>query len=663
MDKNSLYDNLKSELRFSEENWNKLNISNDLFQNPSNQEYWQWLYDFLTEADRKYKKEWILKGFLNEANKWLTEISQKRSNNIANVFLITGNINDYSFSPFKGFLKVWELLSNEFQNKKVSSAIDDKYHIISYNLSSHIRYHNPETNTSSELSDQIKDYKGQYQNPSTNRNQTDIWARVQADFAFFDNLFKANNPKNICLIIQRTEMFFPANSNELHRNFMLDTLLEWADSETLKNNNHTVFLLSESIEDISNYLKSKTSKIETVKIERPDTNERYKFLMSINASSRNEELKQEIRYQKSLPVSGFSEILRLAENTSGLNLIGLEDLLLQSRTENIFNSVNSIKGKLLSEESGGMIELIETDKSFNDIGGLTEVKDRLKEISEAMKIAVSNNLVRKTIPMGILFLGPPGTGKSLMAQAFAKECGLNFIKLGDFRSMWVGETERNLAKTLNLIKTLTPVIVFMDELDQSEGSRGEGGDSGVGKRVFAKLLQFMSDTTLRGKVLWIAASNRPDIIDAALKRAGRFDMSIPFFPPDKEAINDILNIHLKLDDNSSGLNVKLTETERQILIEKLNGEKPQIYYTGAEIELIVNETIRRAVNSNDKTINFEVFQETILNYVPSRENYEQIIFTTLKEVSFTNYLPTEWKELRSEVMKYSNYLQWKQSKN
>ena len=173
----------------------------------------------------------------------------------------------------------------------------------------------------------------------------------------------------------------------------------------------------------------------------------------------------------------------------------------------------------------------------------------------------------------------------------------------------------------------------------------------------------MSDTTLRGKVLWIGASNRPDLIDAALKRAGRLDMSIPFFPPDKKAIEDILKIHLKIDEEQTDITIELSENEKQEIINELNGNKPKTYFTGAEIELIVNEVIRKATNTSEKIINYQLFKDTLSSYEPSRENYEKIIFSTLKEVSFTNYLPEKWKEMRKEIMQYSSYEQWKRQRN
>lgn len=277
------------------------------------------------------------------------------------------------------------------------------------------------------------------------------------------------------------------------------------------------------------------------------------------------------------------------------------------------------------------------------------IKQRLNGISHAMLHSSGHPLITRTIPMGILFLGPPGTGKTLIAKAFAKMCNTNFVILGDFRSMWVGQSERNLSKALELIRSLSPVIVFMDEIDQSEGSRGESGDSGVGKRIFSKLLQFMSDTSLRGKVLWIAASNRPDLIDAALKRAGRFDMTIPFFLPGPEERQKIFEIHLK---NEAIDYSNITASIWSELVQQTRG------FTGAEIEVLVNETIRIATIEKELVkgklyLEGRFILEVLEHYAPTtnRNMYYKMMALALQDITFTNTLPKDYQDIRLELMK------------
>ena len=145
-------------------------------------------------------------------------------------------------------------------------------------------------------------------------------------------------------------------------------------------------------------------------------------------------------------------------------------------------------------------------------------------------------------PAGLLFTGPAGTGKTAMAEALAHDAGVNFVSLnlGRILGSYVGQSERNLERALRAIVALAPVIVMIDEIDQAVG-RGGAGDSGVSSRLFKRLLEFMSDALAnRGRVLVVAASNRPDLVDAALRRPGRLDKKIPFLVPDEEERTGIL---------------------------------------------------------------------------------------------------------------------------
>jgi transitional endoplasmic reticulum ATPase len=127
-----------------------------------------------------------------------------------------------------------------------------------------------------------------------------------------------------------------------------------------------------------------------------------------------------------------------------------------------------------------------------------------------------------------LFTGPMGTGKTFVAEAFAKECGLTTIKLKNFRSKWVGATEGNLEKILNVIRAIGQVVVIIDEGDRAFGNTDGEGDGGTSSRVIARIKEFMSDTSNRGRILFLVMTNRPDKLDVDLKRAGRLDRKIPF---------------------------------------------------------------------------------------------------------------------------------------
>jgi SpoVK/Ycf46/Vps4 family AAA+-type ATPase len=240
--------------------------------------------------------------------------------------------------------------------------------------------------------------------------------------------------------------------------------------------------------------------------------------------------------------------------------------------------------------------------------------------------------------MGILFLGPPGTGKTLVAEALAKESQRNFVKLGDIREKWVGQSERNLTQVLEVIDAMRPIIVFVDEIDQAKGQRSEGGDSGVSGRIFAKLLTFMSDPERRGQVLIIAASNRPDKIDLAMKRAGRFDLKLPFFLPEKEDRVDIFKVILK----SNQIPYDSKNIDFNQLADKTNG------YSGAEIEMICNEALFAALERKDTTVCLtqQDFETALSNYQLSetdKQNRWAAENEILKDVPFKEFWPKRYQ--------------------
>ena len=181
------------------------------------------------------------------------------------------------------------------------------------------------------------------------------------------------------------------------------------------------------------------------------------------------------------------------------------------------------KREILERECFGLVEFVEPEHGFDVVGGMDEVKKDLRVIADSIREGRT-----RRVPMGMLFTGPMGTGKTFVAEAFAKECGLPTIKLKNFRSKWVGATEGNLEKILNVIKAIGQVVVIIDEGDRAFGSGDGESDGGTSSRVIARIKEFMSDTSNRGRILFLVMTNRPDKLDVDLKRAGRLDRKIPF---------------------------------------------------------------------------------------------------------------------------------------
>jgi SpoVK/Ycf46/Vps4 family AAA+-type ATPase len=135
--------------------------------------------------------------------------------------------------------------------------------------------------------------------------------------------------------------------------------------------------------------------------------------------------------------------------------------------------------------------------------------------------------------MGYLIVGRIGTGKTFLVQCWAGELGVPCVVFKNFRDRWVGATEANLEKIFAVLRAIGQVVVFVDEADQAAGKReGGDGDSGLSGRVYSMLAKEMSETRNRGRILWVFATSRPDLLEVDLKRQGRLDVHIPLFPPE-----------------------------------------------------------------------------------------------------------------------------------
>jgi transitional endoplasmic reticulum ATPase len=255
---------------------------------------------------------------------------------------------------------------------------------------------------------------------------------------------------------------------------------------------------------------------------------------------------------------------------------------------------------------------------WDDVGGLEDVKRELKESIEwPLKYPEIYEKLKAHSPKGILLYGPPGTGKTLLAKAVANESSANFISIKgpEFLSKWVGESEKAVREAFRKARLASPSVIFLDELDAVVPSRGLGADSHVTERVVSQILTELDGLEELNNVIVIAATNRPDIIDPALLRSGRFDKIIEVPVPDEKAREKIFKIHLKGKPLEKNVSV-------QDLAKQTEG------LSGADISSIVNEAtglvIRDFVNKGEKDMDKAVlkrkhFQEALKKLRATRE--------------------------------------------
>jgi len=262
--------------------------------------------------------------------------------------------------------------------------------------------------------------------------------------------------------------------------------------------------------------------------------------------------------------------------------------------------------------------------NWSDIGGLEQAKKELKQAIEwPLKNPESFVEMGITPPKGILLYGPSGCGKTLIAKAVATESEANFISVKgpELLSMWVGESERGVRKIFRKARQVSPVIVFFDEIDSMASTRGNRLDSGVGNRVLDQLLTELDGLEGLKDVVFMAATNRPELVDKALLRPGRVDKMIEIEAPNEKAREQILKVH------STGVplskNVKLKD-----LAKKTAG------FSGAALEGLVREAALLALEESKmkKTqVKMEHFEKTLGKMSPTVNEKTKEAYSEFKE--------------------------------
>ena len=261
--------------------------------------------------------------------------------------------------------------------------------------------------------------------------------------------------------------------------------------------------------------------------------------------------------------------------------------------------------------------------SWDEVGGLQEIKDRLKESIEwpLTKPELFEHFGINP-PRGIVLFGAPGTGKTLLAQAIANEAKANFITIKgpELISKWVGESEKAVREVFKKAKQSSPSIIFLDEFESIAGIRrsssGEGSD--VINRVVNQLLSSMDGVEGMEGVIVVAATNRPEMIDPALLRSGRFERVMHVPPPDPEALKAILEIHTE--------NMPLGKFSLDEIASKLEN------YTGADIEAVCREAGLIAMRADRKTVSKKHFEEAVERVRPTVTDEMMLYYNRMEDL-------------------------------
>ena len=282
----------------------------------------------------------------------------------------------------------------------------------------------------------------------------------------------------------------------------------------------------------------------------------------------------------------------------------------------IFN-ISKSKASLFDKES--KIKL-----TFRDVAGLEEAKEEVKEIVEFLKNPKKFTKLGGKIPKGALLVGSPGTGKTLLAKAVAGEANVPFYSLSgsDFVEMFVGVGAARVRDLFKKAKEKAPCIVFIDEIDAIGRSRGRGqmpGSNDERENTLNSLLVEMDGFSTDSGVIILAATNRPDVLDSALLRPGRFDRQISIDKPDLRGREEIFKVHVR--------NLKLGN---KVNVKNLAAQTPG--FAGAEIANVCNESALIAARKNKNSIEMEDFQDAIDRVIGGLEKKNKIISPEEKKI-------------------------------
>ena len=377
----------------------------------------------------------------------------------------------------------------------------------------------------------------------------------------------------------------------------LVTLLNWASNPYLKRANIAFILTDSRLSDVHERLTG-SAHVATLELPLPDESARATWLSSL---------------MKDGDFSAYSDFdaPTLARLTAGTSLTDLDVLVRSSRETGQRLDDKQFKARkkiLIERQAHGLLEFIEPKFGLDMVVGHEAAKKRLKEDAELLRLGRLD-----VAPMGYLFNGPVGTGKTFLATCLAGSIGIPCVQLKNFRSKYVGETEGNLERVLSVLRGMGPVMVIIDEADTMLGDRESGGDSGVGSRVFGMIANAMGNTEYRGKIVWMLLTARPDLLPVDIKRQGRAEIHVPLFYPQTQAeIKQYFSILAK----KFGAVLAVAEVP-DVAPEHVG------HLSGADIEALVGRAWRNTLLANKAALDTESINQVLAGFMPSTQTVER----------------------------------------
>jgi ATPase family associated with various cellular activities (AAA) len=442
---------------------------------------------------------------------------------------------------------------------------------------------------------------------------------------------KSTAPQRIAVVIEFAEFVVPrGDALQLGGPFAANVvkILGWANDPAIARANVVTVLISEGLHDL-NELVTRNPHAASLHVPLPGEADMVEFVKTLGGTEF-----PALAEKSEVPIEA------LGARLTGLSRVGARTaiaLALRNGRTITPSWLANIKKEQIERECQGLLEFVESPFTLDHVAGLDAVKAWLREDATLLRRGVL-----RALPMGYLIAGRIGTGKTFLVQCWAGELGVPCVVFKNFRDRWVGATESNLEKIFAVLRALGQVVVFVDEADQAAGRRDAGdGDSGLSGRVYSMLAKEMSDTRNRGRIIWVFATSRPDLLEVDLKRQGRLDVHIPLFPPETSDERRALLFAI-----AKKLKFPLTEADVPPLddVRDLGGHELEGVLVRALRTHELTEPPRRPLS--------EVLAEVIKGVRPSphTRKLEYMDLVAVKECTDVRFLPPRFQELTPEEL-------------
>jgi ATPase family protein associated with various cellular activities (AAA) len=319
----------------------------------------------------------------------------------------------------------------------------------------------------------------------------------------------------VAVIIRGADQMLPADGNGFEHGSLTSLVREWGSGVPFTQIPFASLLIADNLNDLEP-LVAFAPQATLIRVPLPSPPELQAALTLLQK-----------QFSRTIPAG--TDLAGLGAAMSGVSISTLEQRTkVRAHTGQVLQSSDlaAMKKEMVEYDAPELVEFVESKRTLDDYHGQDALK---KWLRQDVALWRANDL--KALPMGYLLCGPVGTGKTFLVECLAGEANVPVVKLKNFRDKWVGSSEGNLEKIFRLIRALGRCFIFIDEADQTLGRRESGtGDSGLSGRLYSMIAQEMSDTANRGRVVWVLASSRPDLIEVDLKRPGRIDIRIPILP-------------------------------------------------------------------------------------------------------------------------------------